>query len=126
MTKLKLALLAAAATLSLSSPVYTRKLRLVLRVLLLVSAAGSAGILGSTETLAQNAYITNNQSNYMSVINTVTNAVIATISVGSPSTTPAARAVAVAPDGSKVYVTSDPSPVAVINSATNTVAATWR
>jgi hypothetical protein len=36
----------------------TRKLRLVLRVLLLVWVAGSYGVLGSAETLAQNAYIT--------------------------------------------------------------------
>jgi hypothetical protein len=40
----------------------TRKLRLVFRVLVLVCAASSAGVLGSTETLAQNAYITNNAS----------------------------------------------------------------
>jgi YVTN family beta-propeller protein len=53
----------------------TRKLRLVLGALLLVCAAGSGGVLSSAETLAQNAYITNNQSNYMSVIDTVTNQV---------------------------------------------------
>jgi YVTN family beta-propeller protein len=94
----------------------TRKLRLVLRVLLLVWAAGSAGVLGSTETLAQNAYITNNQSNYMSVINTVTNQVTATIPVGG------GWGVAVSPDGSKVYVAN--GELAVIDTATNTVAAT--
>jgi hypothetical protein len=38
--------------------------------LLAIAAFAVAGVLGSTETLAQNAYITNNQSNYMSVINT--------------------------------------------------------
>jgi YVTN family beta-propeller protein len=57
----------------------TRKLRLVPHALLVVCAAVSAGFLGSTQTLAQNAYITNNQSNYMSVIDTVTNQVTATI-----------------------------------------------
>jgi YVTN family beta-propeller protein len=33
----------------------------------------------TSPSLAQNAYITNNQSNFMSVINTVTNQVTATI-----------------------------------------------
>ena len=63
MTKLKLTLLAAVAT---------------LRVLLLVCAAGSAGVLGSTETLAQNAYITNQWRNYRVGDQHGTNAVIAT------------------------------------------------
>jgi YVTN family beta-propeller protein len=93
-----------------------RKIRLVLRVLLLVWAAESAGILGSTETLAQNAYITNNQSDYVSVINTATDSVIATIPVGG------GWGVAVSPDGRKVYVAN--GELAVIDAATNTVAAT--
>jgi YVTN family beta-propeller protein len=94
----------------------TRKLRPVLRVLLLVWAAGAAGVLGSTEALAQNAYITNNQSNYMSVINTVTNQMTATIPVGG------GWGVAVSPDGRRVYVAN--GELAVIDTATNTVAET--
>jgi hypothetical protein len=47
MTKLKLTILAKAATLPLAG----------YRVLLLVWAAGSAGVLGSAQSIAQNAYI---------------------------------------------------------------------
>src|SRR6516162_7651936 len=107
MTKPKLTFLVEAASLSLagSAPSFaadarmthicSRKLRLVLRVLLLVWAAGSAGVLGSTEALAQNAYITNNFSNTVSVIDTVSNMVTATIPVGTGP-----WGVAVSPDGS--------------------------
>jgi DNA-binding beta-propeller fold protein YncE len=42
-----------------------------------------ARILGSAQSLAQNADITNSGSNTVSVINTATNTVIATIPVGS-------------------------------------------
>jgi YVTN family beta-propeller protein len=41
-----------------------------------------AGVLGSSESLAQNAYITNATLNSVSVIDTTKNAVIATIPVG--------------------------------------------
>ena len=71
---------------------------------------------GSTESLAQNAYITNNQSNNVSVINTRTNEVITTIPVGG------GWGVAVSPDGRKVYVAN--GELAVIDTATNTVATT--
>jgi YVTN family beta-propeller protein len=84
----------------------TRKFRLVLRVLLLVCAAGSAGVLGSTETLAQNAYITHvalDLSGAVSVIDTV----IATVPVGSEP-----EAVGASPDGTRIYVA---------NSSDNTV-----
>ena len=59
----------------------TRKLRIVLRFLLLVWAVGSAGVFGSNQTLAQNAYIANNLSDNVTVIDTRTNTV-----VGSPIT----------------------------------------
>jgi YVTN family beta-propeller protein len=69
---------------------------------------------------AQNAYITNQSSNTVSVIDTVTNTVSATIPVGL---TP--FGVAVSPDGSKVYVANISSnTVSVIATATNTVSAT--
>lgn len=79
-----------------------------------------AGILGSVQGLAQNAYITNFGSNNVSVIDTATNTVIATIPVGSVP-----LGVVVTPDGSKVYVAnSDDNSVSVIATATNTVTAT--
>jgi YVTN family beta-propeller protein len=97
----------------------TRKLRPVLRVLLLVWAAGSAAVLGSTETLAQNAYITNAASNTVSVIDTAKNAVIATIPVGSYP-----EPVGVSSDGSRIYVGSCDGTLSVINGSTNSVIAT--
>src|SRR5258707_96228 len=67
---------------------------------------------------AQNAYITNVNSNTLSVIDTVTNTVIATIPVGlNPF------GVAVSFDGSKVYFTHVGG-VSVIDTVTNTVVAT--
>jgi YVTN family beta-propeller protein len=82
-------------------------------------------LLGSAQTLAQNAYITNGGDNTVSVISTATNTVIGSpISVGRQP-----AGVAVTPDGSKVYVTNygdpgtpmDAGSVSVINTATNTV-----
>jgi len=83
--------------------------------MLAITAFAVSCLLGSTQSLAQNAYITNSDSNNVSVINTATNTVIATIPVG---TFP--QGVAVSPDGSKVYVTTPASNiVAVIDTATN-------
>ena len=66
-------------------------------------------------------YVTNAASNTVSVIDTATNTVTATIPVGSGR-----QGVAVTPDGSKVYVanTNSPGTVSVIDTATNTVTAT--
>ena len=66
------------------------------------------------------AYIANYASNNISVINTISNMVVSTISVGtSPS------GISVSPDGSQVYVTNQLSnTVSVINTATNVVAST--
>jgi YVTN family beta-propeller protein len=75
-----------------------------------------AGVLGSTETLAQNAYITNNQSNSVSVIDTPTNEVTATVSVGAGP-----WGVAVSPDGRKVYTANWYYTVSAIDTATNAV-----
>ena len=58
--------------------------------------------------------------NTVSVINTATNTVSATITVGSDP-----NGVSVSPDGSKVYVANEgANTVSVINTATNTVTAT--
>ena len=75
---------------------------------------------------AQNAYITNqgiapNFSNNVTVIDTTTNKVVTNIEVGlAPS------GVAVAPDGSKVYVANQgvKGTVSVIDTATSAVTAT--
>jgi len=75
-----------------------------------------AGVLGSTGTLAQNAYITNNQSNNVSVIDTRTNEVTATVPVGAGP-----WGVAVSPDGRKVYTANWYYTVSVIDTATNAV-----
>ncbi|MCG5430912.1 Ig-like domain-containing protein [Mycobacterium sp. MYCO198283] len=64
------------------------------------------------------AYVANQASNTVSVVNTATNAVIATINVtGSP------MGVAASADGTRVYV-SGGGGVSVINTATNAVVAT--
>jgi|SRR5712671_4242095 len=78
-----------------------------------------ACLLGPASTRAQNAYITNWNSNTVSVIDTATNAVSATIPVG-----PTPMGVAVSPDGSKVYVANELHDVSAIDTATNTVIAT--
>ena len=54
-----------------------------MKVSLLIAAFALAGLLGSGQCLAQNAYITNLNSNTVSVIATKTNTVIATIPVGA-------------------------------------------
>src|SRR5215831_9019994 len=79
-----------------------------------------ACLLAPASTHAQNAYITNRSSSTVSVIDTATDTVSATIPVGL---TP--DGVAVSPDGSKVYVTNASSnTVSVIDTATNTISAT--
>jgi YVTN family beta-propeller protein len=93
-----------------------------MKMRLLIAAFALAGLLGTGQSLAQNAYITNLGSNNVSVIDTKTNKVTATIPVGAGP-----LGVAVSPDGSKVYITNDndnPGTVAVIATATNKVIAT--
>jgi YVTN family beta-propeller protein len=65
------------------------------------------------------AYVANSGSNTVSVIDTATNMIVATIPVGG---TP--RYVAITPDGAFAYVTSLSSTVSVIATATKTVIAT--
>jgi YVTN family beta-propeller protein len=76
--------------------------------------------LGSASAFAQNAYITNSGSNTVSVLNTATGTVTATINVGS-----APYGVAVSADGSKTYVTNQfANSVSAIDNTTETVIAT--
>jgi len=88
--------------------------------LLATAAFAVAGVLGSTETLAQNAYIANTYSNTVSVIDVATNTVRATISGFDDP-----QGVAVSPDGRKVYVgnygVGTAGSMAVIDTATNAV-----
>ncbi|MEI6752953.1 MAG: FISUMP domain-containing protein [Paludibacter sp.] len=66
------------------------------------------------------AYVSNQGNNTVSVINTSTNTVTATVNVGN---TPSG--VSISPDGKKVYVSNGGSnTVSVINTATNTVTST--
>jgi YVTN family beta-propeller protein len=79
-------------------------------VLMLISIAGAA----------PHAYITNSVSSNVSVIDTATNQVTATVNVGSYP-----YGVAITPDGTKVYVANEFSNnVSVIDTATNKVTAT--
>jgi YVTN family beta-propeller protein len=59
-------------------------------------------LLGSGPSIAQKAYITNSDSNNVSVIETATNTVIATIAVGKFP-----QGIAVSPDGREVYVANE-------------------
>jgi YVTN family beta-propeller protein len=92
-----------------------------LRVFRLLAIAGLVSrFLDSVQTLAQNAYITNDGSGNVSVIDTATNRVSATITVGSDP-----GGVAVTPDGGKVYVANiDSDNVSAIAASTNKVIAT--
>ena len=68
------------------------------------------------------AYITNHNSNNVSVLDTATNTISATVAVG---TSPAG--IAITPDGANVYVANEISgtgTVSVINTSNNTVSAT--
>jgi YVTN family beta-propeller protein len=93
-----------------------------------------AAILGCVPAVAQFAYVPNGVDRTVSVINTATNTVTATITLGAGTLFPVG--VAVNPSGTRVYVTNacdsdfllgtgcalgDPGSVSVINAGTNTV-----
>ncbi|WP_269850468.1 beta-propeller fold lactonase family protein [Methanosarcina horonobensis] len=81
----------------------------MLAFLMLVSIAGASPF----------AYITNGESNNISVIDTTTNKVTATIPVGLNPI-----GAAINPNGTKVYVTNSHSnSISVIDTATNTIIA---
>ena len=89
---------------------------------LLAIAAFVSCFLGSGQSLAQNAYITNDGSGNVSVIDTATNTVTAAIPVGA-----APFAVAVSSEGGTVYVANagfGANTVSAIATATNRVTAT--
>src|SRR5260370_6060059 len=91
-----------------------------LRMKKLAPALTLACLLAPASTHAQNAYITNQVSNTVSVIDTAIDMVIATIPVGL-----APVGVAVSPDGTKVYITSGTvNTLSVIDAATNQLSAT--
>jgi YVTN family beta-propeller protein len=83
-------------------------------------AFSSACLISAPQGFAQNAYITNRNSDSVSVIDTASNALTATIPVGVVP-----YGVAASPNGTKVYVANELSnSVSVIDTATNTVTAT--
>lgn len=87
-----------------------------------LALAVSVGLPAEAFAQNPNAYVTNNESNTVSVINATSHNLVATISgFNSPV------GVAVTPDGTKAYVVnSQPNPgtVSVINTAANTIVAT--
>jgi YVTN family beta-propeller protein len=95
-----------------------------LRISGLITALAVSCLLGSAQTLAQNAYITNQDSDNISVIDTPTNTVIATIPAGEYP-----EGVAVSQDGRRAYITNRnrlgsgniTGTVMVIDTTTNTV-----
>jgi len=93
---------------------------LILYFLFFSSVASAATRQGTMPTRTY-AYITNTNSNDISVIDTTKNTVVATVPVRYVP-----HGVAVMPDGTKVYVTNSypDNNVSVINTATNTVIAT--
>jgi YVTN family beta-propeller protein len=109
----------------LTPPLGKNAMNLRISRLLSIVAFALAAVLGSAQSLAQNAYITNfggSSGNTVSVINTATDTVI-----GSPITVGTGPlGVAVTPDGSKVYVADfgggvRGGGVSVIDTATNAV-----
>src|SRR5256885_2255641 len=90
-------------------------LSIVLFLLLLMGA----GLDTATAQAQTRAYVTNIISNTVSVIDTATNTVVATIPVGL-----APLGVAITPDGTRAYVANGSNIVSVIDTATNTVVAT--
>jgi YVTN family beta-propeller protein len=85
-----------------------------------ISGTAVTATITATPINVSMAYVANFSSNNVSVINTATNTITATIAVGTGP-----YAVSVSPDGSKVYVAnSNSNNVSVINTATNTITAT--
>src|SRR5262245_54825693 len=94
---------------------FTHKLIRVVMFALLFACFGAGVSLAQTR-----AYVTNQNDNTVSVIDTATNSIIATVPVGSGP-----AAVAVTPNGRFAYVVNQLSNnVSVISAANNTVVAT--
>ena len=93
-------------------------LSVVRLMIMLVCVSIGAGL--STAAAQPRAYVANSVDNTVSVINTATNTVIATVPVGLGPI-----GVAITPDGTRVYVTNSLSDdVSVIETTGNTVIAT--
>ena len=93
--------------------------RRVVPVVVALVAFALAGVVGAppAQAVPNRAYVPNNLANTVSVIDTTTNTVVATIGVGD-----APVGVAVSPDGTRAYVTNfNSDTVSVIDTATNTV-----
>jgi YVTN family beta-propeller protein len=91
-------------------------------VALCAALAIGLGLMASPAEAAPFAYVTNEFSSNVSVIDTATNppSVVATVAVGS-----LVFEVAVTPDGKRAYITNgNPGKVSVIDTASNTVVAT--
>src|SRR5215469_16917540 len=100
------------------SPILSRVAAITLAWLPALSLGLLGVMLCSTPAEAKPfAYVTNSGSGTVSVIDTATNTVVATVPVGSDP-----NGVAITPDGTRTYVTG--SPTSVIDTSTNTVVAT--
>ena len=84
----------------------------------IVLATGLA-LAASPAEAAPFLYVTNFSDNTVSVIDTATNTVVATVAVGNGP-----EGVAVTPDGTKVYVANTTGNVSVIHTATKTLVKT--
>src|SRR5262249_1410984 len=102
-------------------PIQSRVAAITLAWLRALSLGLLGVMLGSTPAEAKPfAYVTNSTSDTVSVIDTATNTVVATVPVGR-----LLRGVARAPDGTRAYVANEFSDtVSVIDTATNPVVAT--
>jgi uncharacterized protein (TIGR03437 family) len=96
-----------------------RGVKFVKQPLSVLLATGAFALAFAGNANAQYAYIANGSDNTVSVIDTTTNAVTATVKVGSGP-----NGVAVNPAGTYVYVGNSDNTVSVIDTATNAVAAT--
>src|ERR1017187_594599 len=92
-----------------------------LESILAVSILALIGLWGSSQVAyAQaRAYVANFGSNSVSVIDTSSNTVVATVGVGSQP-----NGVAITPDGTRAYVANGGGDVWVIDTSSNTVVAT--
>lgn len=99
-------------------PILSFSTTFLLFMIVFLSAVSIAD--AETSSTATCAYITNGGINTVSVIDTATNTVVATVNVGKSP-----EGVAISPDGTHVYVANlGSNTVSVIDTATNTVAAT--
>ena len=103
-----------------SPPVRRAGVAVAALTLLASTLALAVGASSAAAVVATRAYVTNSFHDTVSVVDTATNTVVATVAVGDNPT-----AVAVHPNGTRVYVSNFVGgTVSVIDTATNTVVAT--